>query len=217
MEEKEDLTKINIKSVDLFKTTILVSSLTDLNTVNHDLQKDILDIKKNDKTNLKKSNVGGWHSEYNLNQRNEESLKKLHLIVNEVIFKVYESLGGFETRKGVKLNSTSWANVSSGSDFQSFHTHPGWSLSAVYYVKVPDHSKLVGDAGCIQFDEFSNKQQSYNSVILKDLIGPTRQSIKPNPGMLIVFPSYIPHSVYPTGLDEERISVAFNFIIEKDS
>ncbi len=35
-------------------------------------------------------------------------------------------------------------------------------------------------------------------------------TFKPEPGLMILFPSYVPHAVPPHGGDNPRISVAFN-------
>jgi ectoine hydroxylase-related dioxygenase (phytanoyl-CoA dioxygenase family) len=36
--------------------------------------------------------------------------------------------------------------------------------------------------------------------------------IEPEEGSLIIFPSYLPHSVEPNKHDEERISISFNVL-----
>ena len=37
--------------------------------------------------------------------------------------------------------------------------------------------------------------------------------VKPEEKLLIVFPSWLPHSVEPNDIDEERISLSFNYIL----
>ena len=37
---------------------------------------------------------------------------------------------------------------------------------------------------------------------------------KPAPGMVVIFPSYLPHQVFPNKSEEHRISMSFNIILK---
>jgi hypothetical protein len=90
---------------------------------------------------------------------------------------------------------TSWifsarANMNRRGDFNEVHTHPGATWSGVYYV---DHGEYPARTN-IFFPELSTSNVLF----------------KPEPGLMILFPSYVPHAVPPHRGDRERISVAFN-------
>jgi hypothetical protein len=64
-------------------------------------------------------------------------------------------------------------------------------ISGVVYVKVPE-----GDSGTLQFASPYEFNYSYPH--------------KPKEGELVLFPTYVGHSVTPNYSQEDRISLAFN-------
>ena len=91
-----------------------------------------------------------------------------------------------------------------GDGHQCLHHHPGRWLTGVYYVGLPDTPP--GDADALP-----------GGIVLgglPDWAGvkppwPLRR-ISPKPGLLLLFPSFLPHETLPTGREGERISVAFD-------
>lgn len=97
-----------------------------------------------------------------------------------------------------------WANVMYRGGHQRPHNHPtGW-FSACYYNVVPEAVDVSGDAneGWIEFGG-----AAYDLPAPPD--APTRR-IKPEPGLMVVFPSYVFHRTIPFDSDEIRISTAFD-------
>ena len=98
-----------------------------------------------------------------------------------------------------------WANFLGPKNYQSSHIHnQGW-LSGVYYVSTNEMSKIEGDsnAGWIEFN-----RPGYGLPLLggeKFL-----RKIKPEPGLVILFPSYVWHGTIPFSAGGERISIAFD-------
>jgi uncharacterized protein (TIGR02466 family) len=98
----------------------------------------------------------------------------------------------------------SWFNVYNKHDGQEFHTHNDDIFSAIFYVKSP-----VGSSSTIfkaPFDQ-RNVKNMYNLTELNN----TEVGYYPNEGGLLIFRSYVPHMVQQHQLDEQRISLAFNF------
>jgi uncharacterized protein (TIGR02466 family) len=97
-----------------------------------------------------------------------------------------------------------WAVVLGRSGYQTPHIHPTAWLSGVYYPKVPAIvEQLDSEQGWIEFGaappEFAIAPGA-----------PTRR-IKPEEGLLLLFPSYFYHRTVPYESDETRISIAFDF------
>jgi len=88
------------------------------------------------------------------------------------------------------------------------HVHPkGW-ISSSYYVDVPDEvENEESKAGWIQFGQppFDVKDQYGN------LLGPER-FIKPEPGLVVLFPSYLWHGTVPITGKSTRMTLPFDAV-----
>jgi hypothetical protein len=83
-----------------------------------------------------------------------------------------------------------WFNLMGPGERTSLHTHEedGELLSAVYYVRTPEH---CGD------------------LLLED--PPVTVRVRPEAGLMVLFPPDLPHAVEPNGSTAARLAVAFNF------
>jgi uncharacterized protein (TIGR02466 family) len=104
---------------------------------------------------------------------------------------------------GAKL--VSWGVVLGAEGFQRSHYHPSGWLSGVYYVAAPRPASANAYPGRLIMGA------------LKDELAPlaalwgTRE-IEPVPGQLVLFPSHVPHATEPSGIDADRISIAFDVL-----
>ena len=102
-----------------------------------------------------------------------------------------------------------WANVLSEGNFQANHIHNrGW-MSGVYYVEIPTFEK-TSDAkdtstpeGWIEFNRAGYGLPEFGGN--QDI-----RAIKPQPGMLIIFPSYVWHGTVSHRGPKKRISISFD-------
>ncbi len=99
----------------------------------------------------------------------------------------------------------SWGVVLRSSGYQEAHFHPSGIVSGVYYVRMPDvvRSGSAGDAGHIRFGmpiKYTGQQSLMTTTI------------KPEEGMVLLFPSYFWHNTMPFESTEDRISIAFDAI-----
>lgn len=103
-----------------------------------------------------------------------------------------------------RWNLTIWAVVLDQQGYQVPHIHPSGWLSGVYYVTLP---KVVGDPGAGQagWIEFGCPPRHYVPTV-----EPEVTTIQPEPGLMLLFPSYFYHRTLPFESDETRISIAFD-------
>lgn len=102
------------------------------------------------------------------------------------------------------LTYAAWAVVMERQGHQAPHIHPDGWLSAVYYVALPAVLGR-GDGDHQGWIEFGRPPEAYRTG--KDY--PVRL-VRPEAGMLLLFPSYVFHRTLPYDSDERRISIAFD-------
>lgn len=98
-----------------------------------------------------------------------------------------------------------WATVLGKQGHQQPHIHPGGWLSGVYYVQVPEFSGIAEEKpGWI---EFGGAPETF--VLTRKA---AKMRYQPEPGLMLLFPSYFYHSTIPYENDATRISIAFDVI-----
>jgi uncharacterized protein (TIGR02466 family) len=97
-----------------------------------------------------------------------------------------------------------WAIVLEGEGYQIPHIHRTAWLSGVYYVQVPDIVHGGGEDGWIEFGE-PGPEYHWSA-------DPVTKAIQPEPGLMVLFPSYVFHRTIPFESDETRISIAFDVV-----
>jgi len=102
-----------------------------------------------------------------------------------------------------------WGVVLRSGGHQSAHFHPAGIVSGVYYVRVPAVVRRGqdGDAGCIRFGEPEPGLASTHKPP-----GRFVTSVRPEEGLMILFPSYFWHQTIPFESDEDRICIAFDLL-----
>lgn len=98
-----------------------------------------------------------------------------------------------------------WCVITEGDGFEGWHVHQfGW-LSGVYYVQIPDEIALGSDrGGCLAFglpEEFTGAETA---------LAYGESQIRPEPGMMLTFPSHAFHRTYPHFGPGKRICIAFD-------
>lgn len=108
-----------------------------------------------------------------------------------------------------------WININNKGGYNEIHTHPGSLMSGAFYVKVPPE----GDAGHICFHRNSMEAYTIHSLGLAEDLSTAETphtfatwTYPPKEGRLVLFPSWIPHGVRENETDQDRISISFNLI-----
>lgn len=102
-----------------------------------------------------------------------------------------------------------WAVVLRSGGHQTPHFHPSAVVSGVYYVRVPEIVK-AGSAGEAGFIKFGHPRVAIAGAKAHESLLTT--SVKPEEGMIVLFPSYFWHYTIPFESEEDRISIAFDVL-----
>lgn len=155
---------------------------------------------------VSRSNVDGWHSEYDLFDRKEPGCKLLCQHIRKAVEQTTRAVAPNFDFKSSRLQVEGWINILQPGGLNTPHDHPGWIWSGCYYVNVPaGDSELSGN---IEFLDSRTNLQSMGLEGANCFAG--KYGIKPRAGMLLMFPSYLRHWVYPNKSGKERMSIAFN-------
>ena len=102
----------------------------------------------------------------------------------------------------------SWLNIASTGQYQEYHLHPKHHFSLVYYVKTPEN------CGNIVFKSKSaDNMFPLPEGVLTDVNNAT-YDILPEEGKILIFDSSMLHMVEKNKSEEDRVSVAMNFIVD---
>lgn len=162
---------------------------------------------------VQKSNRGGWHSDGNLFESDVDCVATLRDLATEAIHTATRKVGAKTDPESLRLKLFAWMNANPPGGFNAPHTHPGAHWSGVYYVSQPAVEE--GNSGMIEF--LDPRTDLPNWRILKAAPFRLKKKIRPEPGEMVLFPSYLVHWVYPNETDEERVSIAFNATYRKGS
>ena len=101
-----------------------------------------------------------------------------------------------------------WANVNRAGYAHHDHTHPNNYLSGVYYAKAPAQS-----GGIVFADPRPQASVLAPAIEQTTPITANVHRVEPVAGRMILFHSWLPHSVEANQTDEERVSIAFNVML----
>jgi uncharacterized protein (TIGR02466 family) len=192
-----------VRTQKIFATPLLVGQISN-KKLNDALEKAIL-AKREEDPGIKRSNVGGWHSDLALQQWGGLPARNL---VGEVIKLVNQHtsvLGGDPSQ--LRWHAEAWANVNERGSSNARHYHGGCFWSAVYYVRVGS-----GEGGRLVLYDPRMPTLAMHAPPLRfrDAGGEREVKIEPREGRLVVFPSWLAHEVEQWQGDELRISIAIN-------
>jgi tetratricopeptide (TPR) repeat protein len=159
---------------------------------------------------LNQSLRGGTQTPDQIFGRGHELVEKVRARIDQTVARYIAGLKSDETHPFLSRRardfrySGSWSSRLRDCGFHVNHIHPqGW-ISSCYYVAVP---KAVEDEkerqGWIKFGEPTF------AVALKE---PIRRAIRPRPGRLVLFPSYMWHGTIPFHDAQPRTTIAFDVV-----
>lgn len=194
----------------LFSTPLLRFNVDDAEALNAELLVEGVRL-RSETESVSKSNRGGWHSAGNLFDNEAPCIQLLKSAATSAVLTATQKIGAKADMTALGLKMFAWMNANPLGGFNAPHTHPGAHWSGVYYVAQPDVE--IGSSGKIEF--LDPRSDLPNWRLLQAPAFSAKKTIRPAPGELILFPSYLVHWVYPNETDEERVTIAFNATFRK--
>ena len=212
MKELNDISKDGLFKELYFPTTVFSVSCSGYKQLNSQLLSLIYAERERDQQGIQRSNfreLGGWHSHNNLHQIN--AYNPLTERVLQAGKRMSSQLG-YHPSKELKIG-TMWSIINAPGSSNKSHIHPDCHWSGVYYVQVPD------SGGDIEFTDPRTShimnQPSFDPKSKRSKDNWTKVRFTPKAGTMIIFPSWLYHSVEPnmsnkTGKEGERVIISFN-------
>ena len=200
-----------IKTHLLFPSPVFECKIDNYKEINLELEKYIHELKKNDSKGIKASNAGnGWHSPYFLISE-VDILKKFVKKIFPFIYKITTEHYAWNcTPEKIRINGM-WSVINEKNSYNVRHFHPNCNLSAAYYVKAKEK------CGRIKFFDPVDQKAMQSPTKKKDTtLSAETANFIPSEGDLLIFPSYLHHSVEENMSEEERIVISFNIQILKE-
>jgi uncharacterized protein (TIGR02466 family) len=188
-----------------FPTPIINTAVANSETLNEGLRRIVL-AKESENPGLDLSNMGGWHSEADLLKWPEPEIKALASFIDTLVRQMAGVAVGMDAWKG-KMTYEAWANVNRRGHHNRMHNHPGAHWSGIYYVDPGDRDPSDGDSGKIEFPDPRSFAQM--TTIPGNPFG-RQLTFRPRAGQILIFPSFLNHTVHTYDGEGARISIAFN-------
>ena len=190
-----------------FSTPIWASKINSYEEINNQMFGYISSLQKKDPLGILKSNFKGWHSQ-NFDMKDEQPKKFIENIKSNINLAI-DDMGWDLDHQSVNIKSI-WAIINEKDAWNQKHHHSNSDLSAAYYVSAHEN---CGDI--VFYDPRPAPVHNHPLSKKPNKLNATVNSIKPEAGMLVLFPSYLEHSVNPNLSDKKRIVISFNISLEK--
>lgn len=182
----------------LFPTYMFSSSIPQIDNV--EIKKYALDLKSKIKSEIV-SNRNGWQSP-SFNSTEHYQIKKVVDEISKRLELIYKNL---DISRKPKL-ANYWININGPTSYNERHNHTLSFFSCVYYVAVPKNSGdfiIERDDESKFFLQYFEKENEHSAQAFM---------IEPTESQILIFPSWVYHSVGQNNSQDDRISIAFNFI-----
>ena len=192
----------------LFPTPIFHRVWSETDEINRRLREIVLE-KEREEGGVKVSNAGNaWQSTPELMNWQYPEIEQLRAWIETGVLELIHVTNGLrENEFNAAVNLWAWANVTRRGGFNRSHSHPQSHWSGCYYVDVGISDPDAEDSGHFEFldprtgvEMMHMPHNPFGSSIL----------FQPEPGMMIIFPSWVRHAVLPFAGEGERITIAFN-------
>ena len=162
---------------------------------------------------IRRSNINGWHSDIAMLDWGGEAALMLARETMKVCARFTSDIHAAQGQSRYEMGMDMWANVSPAGASNQMHAHAGSFWSASFYVD--DGGDSEDGFFVAQDPRFPMIRMAAPDLVFQDENGEKQMSqfrVRPEPGKLVVFPSWLMHAVRPHNGPRERISVAMNIL-----
>jgi uncharacterized protein (TIGR02466 family) len=192
----------------LFTTPVAMYEHPELESMNQEITA-ILVAESATVPSLSHSNVGGWHSRYDLQKRPEACFRKLHELVVQHAMETTQVIAKATGQRIPKLSVKThmWAMVMRDGDYTIPHTHAESHWASVYYADAGDGDEATHpESGVINFID---PRSGFLPIPGLDMTG-GEFMVHAKTGQLLVFPGWLMHYVHVYRGRRPRVSIACN-------
>jgi uncharacterized protein (TIGR02466 family) len=199
----------------LFATPVLAGMWPGAREHNGGLRAAILAERARDR-GVAKSNLHGWQSNTEMTRWGGAPAAALEA---ELIARCTEITSGL--RNGAQWVAEMWGNVSPPGASNQTHAHPGSLWSAVYYVDdgyAGSADKALGGELSFLDPRFPMVRMAAPDLRWRKPDGKLDNQevwMRPRAGLIVIFPSWLQHSVRPYAGNATRISIATNLWVRE--
>lgn len=201
--------------LDLFSTPVLKAYWPNAQEMNASLMLAIQERKKTS-MGINRSNVGGWHSSTDMAIWAGPPAINLAEFATDVVGNHMMDIHPKGKRR-FNWSVEMWANVNPPGAANQLHCHPGALWSGVYYLD-PGGSEDPNGGGELILEDprFPSAYMSAPDLVLKTVDGEPMRSqsaVRPQNGLLVMFPGWLRHSVNQHRGKNPRVSIALNLMV----
>jgi uncharacterized protein (TIGR02466 family) len=187
----------------IFPTPIFWHLVKDCDALNAELREVILE-KERTTSSATKSNIGGWQSGPDFFRWQGSAVATLECYIRNALDVATVRVTAPRCLRA-QFDLYGWGAVNRHGHYNTVHVHPMATWSGVYYVD-PGDNPADAPPACL---EFAHPIAASTMTFFPGIL-PSARLVRPEAGMLILFPSYLLHSVRMYHGARARVCVPFN-------
>lgn len=188
----------------LFPTPLFSYVFRNVESLNAELRDIILERERTSPSAMK-SNKGGWQSEVDFLSWGGSAVATLGRYLSSAVEIATKQLPLVAPNLKIKYELIAWAAVNRKGHYNTSHVHPMATWSGVYYVDPGDEPP--NELGAVL--EFEHPIQAMVMNFFPGLL-PSTLCVRPEAGLIVLFPSSLVHNVRMYHGMRPRICVPFN-------
>lgn len=188
----------------LFSTPLFTHVMKGVDDLNDALRDTILD-RERTTPSAGKSNIGGWQSDVDFLTWSDPAARTLGRYLVTATEIATRKLPLIAPNVKISFELIAWAAVNRKGHYNTSHVHPMATWSGVYYVDPGDQPE-EGNGAVLEFEH------PIQAMVMNFFPGylPSSLVVRPEAGLLVLFPSSLVHNVRIYQGERARVCVPFN-------
>lgn len=189
----------------LFPTPMFSHVLKDVESLNAELRDLILE-RERTTPSAGKSSIGGWQSQPDFLTWSGSAIATLGRYLATAVEIATAKLPLVAPNLKIQFELVAWASVNRKGHYNTSHVHPGATWSGVYYVDPGDEPEEKGRSAVLELEH------PIQAMVMNFFPGllPSTLVVRPESGLIVLFPGSLVHNVRIYQGERPRICVAFN-------